>query len=255
LPLGGSPVHRLESDLLLLRVDAGLARFEAALARAEAAMTIAPSDAGWVRVQRLEVAWRAVEIGLVVGRAAAIADRAVERFVDPEPPPLEGAYVSVSLRVPALCARPSAAVSRRCFARWKALRERLSGGVVGEADAFAEGAERWAEGDLPGAARAFRPLLRTPGVFAALLPDAVAAAFERTGEPDLVERVESAALASPGEFNGASPVHVRAARRAAKAGDKERARALARRVIEAWEVADTTVPAVEEMRRLLASLR
>jgi eukaryotic-like serine/threonine-protein kinase len=252
---GGHPVHRLESDLLLVRVDASLARFGAALTRAERAMEIAPADAGWVRVQRLEVAWRAIEIGAILGRAAAIADLVVQRFIDPEPPPLEGAYVSVSMRIPAICARASEAVSRRCFDRFKALRARLSGGVVAEADGFADGAERWARGDLPGAARAWRPLLRQPGLFAQLLPDAMATTFERTGDLELVERLEAAALAGPGEFNGAGPAHVRAARRAAKRGDEGRAKALARQVIEAWGVADETVPAVAEMRRLLAGIR
>jgi eukaryotic-like serine/threonine-protein kinase len=83
----------------------------------------------------------------------------------------------------------------------------------------------------------------------------MATTFERTGDLELVERLEAAALAGPGEFNGANPAHVRAARRAAKRGDDERARALARQVIEAWGVADETVPAVAEMRRLLAALR
>jgi hypothetical protein len=81
------------------------------------------------------------------------------------------------------------------------------------------------------------------------------ATFERTGDVELVNRLESAALAGRGEFNGASPADVRATRRAAKRGDKQRARALAEKVIEAWSVADETVPAVEEMRRLLAGLR
>src|SRR6185503_16608697 len=98
------------------------------------------------------------------------------------------------------------------------------------------GAERWARGDVVGAARAWRRLLRQPGIFADVMPDAMEAVFERTGDIELVKRLESAALAGSGQFNGASPAHVRAARRAAKRGDKEQARALGEKVIEAWSV-------------------
>jgi serine/threonine protein kinase len=252
---GGLPVDRVEGELVLVRVEASEARFAAALARARRAMEITPEDVGWVRVQRLEIAWRAVEIANVLGRAAEVADLAVERFVSPEPPPLDGVHLTVPMRVPAICARASEPVARRCFARFRSLRKRLTGGILPETDAFAEGAELHARGDHRGAARAFRPLLRSPGMFAALLPDVMEAVFERTGETELVERLEAAALAGAGELNGASPAMARAARRAAAKGERARAQELARRVIEAWSVADETVPAVEEMRRLLAGSR
>jgi serine/threonine protein kinase len=251
----GLPVDRVEGDLLLVRVDASEARFRAALARAERAMDIGPGDVGWVRVQRLEIAWHAVELANVVGRAAEVADRAVERFLDPEPPPLDGANITVPMRIPAICARASLPVARRCFARFRALRERLSGGIIPETGAFTDGAERYVLGDFEGAARAWRPLLRNPGMFAALLPDLMEATFERTRETELVARLEAAAPENAGELNGATPAMARAARRAAARGDRARARALATRVIEAWSVADETVPAVEQMRRLLAEMR
>ncbi|APR86550.1 Putative serine/threonine-protein kinase pknH [Minicystis rosea] len=254
--LGGNlPVERVEGALVLVRVEASEARFAAALARARRAMAITPEDVGWVRVQRLEIAWRAVEIAHVLGHAAEVADFAVERFLDPDPPPLDGANITGPMRIPAICARASAPVARRCFARFRSLRERLAGGIIPETAAFAEGAERWVLGDFPGAARAFRPLLRNPGMFAALLPDVMEATFERTGETELVERLEAAALEGGAELHGASPAMARAARRAAAKGERERARSLAKKVIDAWSVADETVPAVEEMRRLLAELR
>ena len=57
-------------------------------------------------------------------------------------------------------------------------------------------------------------------------------------------------MARGGELNGATLAHARVARRAAGRGDRERARGLAKEVVEAWSVADAPVPVVEEMRRL-----
>ncbi|WP_437896383.1 serine/threonine-protein kinase [Sorangium sp. So ce124] len=251
LATGGYPVHRVGSDLLLVRIEASEARFGAALARARRAMVVSGDDAGWLRVQRLEIAWRALQIALVLGRAPETADLLVERFLDPEPPPLDGAYLDVPLRLPAICAHASPAVSPRCFARFRELRQRLSYSALPDADAFTEGAERYAKGDPAGAARAFRPLLRTPGPFVEVLAEPMVETFERTGESELVARLEAAIADRSSELNGASLALVRAARRAARRGEDDRARELAKRVLDAWSVADETVPAVAEMRRLV----
>jgi hypothetical protein len=245
-------VHRVESDLLLVRLDASEARFGAALARARRALAIAAQDGGWVRVQRLEIAWRALEIAVVVGRARELADLIVQRLVDPEPPLLDGSYFSVPARLPAICARASPRVARRCFARFRALRGSLSGGILRDTDAFTDGAERYARGDWRGAARAWRPLLQRPGLFASLLPDAMASVFARAGDVELVERLEAAGAADAGKLNGAAPVMLDAARRAAARGDVARARALARLIISAWATADLQVPALAPARRLAA---
>ncbi|MDI1476723.1 protein kinase [Polyangium sp. y55x31] len=251
LSTGGYAVHRVASDLLLVRIEASEARFGAALARAKQAMIASPDDAGWLRVQRFEIAWRALQIALVLGRAQELADLVVQRFLDPEPPPLDGAYVDVPLRLPAVCAHASPAVSRRCFTRIRELRPRLSYSALPDADAFTDGAERYAKGDFAGAARAFRPLLRTPGPFVEVLAEPMVETFEQTGESELVARLEAAIADRSAELNGASLAWVRAARRAAKRGENDRARELANRVLEAWSVADETVPAVAEMRRLV----
>ncbi|WP_394821023.1 protein kinase domain-containing protein [Pendulispora albinea] len=250
------PVHKVESDLLLVRVDASEARFGAALKRAMSTMNLGPDDAGWVRVQRFEVAWRALEIGNVLGRASEIADLIVERFLDPEPSPLDGNNFTVALRIPAICVRASEPVSKRCFVRFRALRSRLTGGILQGTDAFTDGAESYANGDFRNAARIWKPLLREPGLLTTVLSDAMETVFERSGEQELVQRLESASTSSgAGEYNGAVPGDVRAARRAVKHRDTERARQLAQKVIGAWSVADETVPAVSEMRKLVASLR
>jgi serine/threonine protein kinase len=249
---GGHPVHRAASDLLLVRIEASEARFGAALARATRALESSPEDGGYVRVQRLELAWRALEIAELLGRAREEADLLVARFVDPEPPPLDGIYVSVPMRLVAMCALASPDVSRRCFTRFRALQGRgLFTSNVPGTETFVEGAERYARGDWPGAAKAWRPLLRSPGLLASVMPAAMAAVFEKSGDLELVERLDAGALAGGGEYNGANPAHVRAARRAARRGDKARAQALARQVVAAWSVADETAPALAEMRRLL----
>lgn len=252
---GGHPVHQVESELLLVRIAASEARFGGALSRALSAMVVSGDDAGWVRVQRLEIGWRALQIGLILGRAQEIADLLVERFIDPEPSPLDGAHIDVPLRLPAICARASRPVARRCFERFRVLRGALSLGALPDTDAFTEGAERYAAGDLSGAAKAWRPLMREPGPHAALLVDAMLDAFERAGDKDLALRLSAAVKETSDELNGASLATVRAARRAAKQGDRRAAQTLAKQVIDAWSVADETVPAVEEMRRLIERSR
>jgi hypothetical protein len=251
---GGHPVHELVSALLLLRVEASEARFGSALAGARRALVPSSKDAGWVLAQRFEVAWRAFELADLLGRAGELADVLYARFLEPEPPLLDGSIPAVSQRVSAICALASAPVSARCFERFQALRGRLSGGITPDTDSLLRGAERWARRDLAGAAKAWRPLLGGPGALASVLPGAMAEAFERAGDVELAERVDAAEMLRAGEFNGATLGHVRAARRALARRDRGKARALAEKVIAAWSVSDEEVPAVAEMRRLLAGL-
>ncbi len=247
---GGYPVHKLESELLLLRADASQARFGTALSRAQKAMVPSPGDAGWVLVQRLEIAWRALQIALIVGRGAQIADLAVKLFLDPEPSPLDGASMDIPLRIPAICAHTSRSVAGRCFARFDTLRERLSLGALPETTTFRTGAERYAHGDLTGAAAAFRGLIRDPGPYMTVLGDEMIETFESFGDKNIVERLEAAHQKTDHELGGASLKTVRAARRAAKLGNQAEAARLAEQVIVAWSTADVKVPAVAEMLRL-----
>ena len=77
-------------------------------------------------------------------------------------------------------------------------------------------------------------------------------AFERAGEADLATRLDARKM--PFTFiAGVSEAEPRAARRALAAGDKVTARKLSQRVVAAWEVADISVPAVAQMRTILAS--
>lgn len=136
-----------------------------------------------------------------------------------------------------------------CLARLRVLRDErgAQAGGIEAAELLLNGAERYAAGDLRGAADAWRPLVaqrslpvRTE-VFAAL------------GEDALLERLESSRLRQDG-FASAQLAHARAAQRAAAAGDAARARELAERVRDAWGAADVPVSAVARMRSLLEQL-
>ncbi|WP_437299008.1 serine/threonine-protein kinase [Sorangium sp. So ce426] len=251
---GSQVLHKVGGELLLLRVEASEAGVGAALERARRAMAISPGDSGFVRVQRLQIAWRALELALVLGREREIADLIVSRFLDPEPPLLEGTHISVPLRMGAVCARASRAVSRRCFERLRELRVRFPEGELPNTESFITGAERHASGDRRGAALAWRPLLQEPEPFVEVLGDAMIATYEREGEHELVDRLEQAIPDDSEALNGASLKTVREAERAARRGDRQRALALAQQVIKAWSAVDAPVPAVESMRRLAARL-
>src|SRR5207302_745886 len=133
---GGLPVHQVESELLLLRVDASEARFTSALERARKIVDAPGEDAGWVRAQRFEAAWRALEIASILGRPRELADALIHHFVDPEPPLLDGSDLAVPEHIAALCVLASAARSARCFTRVHQLRGALSGGRTAETDAL-----------------------------------------------------------------------------------------------------------------------
>lgn len=252
---GGFPVHALESELLLLRVDASEARFSAALRKAQSLWKVEQADVGWVRTQRFEVGWRALELARILGRTHEVADQLVTQFIDAEPPVLDGAAFLVPRRIPAICAAASDDVRSRCFGRVKALRRRLSGGITPETDELLHGAELYAAGKLDEAATAWRPLLRGSDVLGATMPDAMVEVFDHSGDAVLVRRIDEAEMARANEFNGATLAHVRASRRALDAGDTARARVLARQVVDAWSVADDDVPVLRKLREALGPAR
>ena len=118
-------------------------------------------------------------------------------------------------------------------------------------DAFLRGAKRYAIGDLRGAVDAWRPVMGGPDDgLVRLLPTE---AFERIGEDGLAARIDARKLKYR-YFAGISDATPREALRAFKQGDRARSRDLAQKVVDAWEVADAVIPAVAEMRALLARL-
>jgi hypothetical protein len=154
------------------------------------------------------------------------------------------------------CALAARAVARRCFARLQELVDRrwFTAGFVPGSLTQLEGAKAWVAGDRAAALNAWRPLTRRPSLMLQRLSVALAPAFDDAGEPDVAERIDGYDLAHAGEHNGASLAMLRAARRAARAGDDARALDLAKRIVEAWSAADATIPAVDEMRKLVRAL-
>jgi eukaryotic-like serine/threonine-protein kinase len=247
---GGLPIHDVGSELILVRVATSEARFGAAFAAALAQSELRAADTGWIRTQRFELGWRALEIAVLLGHPREIADALVARFLAPEPTVLDGNFALVPMRVPAICV--FASTPGRCFARFRALRPQLAGAITKDTDDFLIGAERYVARDLAGAARAWRPLLGGRMVLASTLPHAMVEAFEQTGAIDLAEQVDTEVMRRAGELNGATLGHVRTALRALGDGDRAGARRLAEQVIRAWSVADELPPSLAEMRQLVA---
>jgi hypothetical protein len=155
-----------------------------------------------------------------------------------------------------LCLLAPRAVGQRGIARLQALF--ASGyfhGSFAGLDQVLAGAAPYVRGDYAAAAKAWRALTMHPGgwevqIFGTPLVDA----FEHAGEPELAISVDTALVAKRGRYNGIDPAYARGALRASKRGDKETAKRLANDVIAAWQGADEPVPAVAEMRKLVARL-
>ena len=66
----------------------------------------------------------------------------------------------------------------------------------------------------------------------------LAIAFDRADDPDNATRIDAGYVAHGATYNGAEPAHAREALRAENRGDAATARTLAKKVIDAWSVAD-----------------
>ncbi len=149
----------------------------------------------------------------------------------------------------ALCMNAGAGLAARCLARLeKVIGTSNVGGANG--DAFLRGAKLWSKsGNLRAAVDAWRPVVgASDDRLIRLLPTE---AFDRVGEDGLAARIDARKLKYR-YFAGISDATPREALRAFKQGDRARARELAQKVIDAWEVADAVIPAVAEMRTLLS---
>jgi hypothetical protein len=237
-------------DALRVLVEESEARFgkAAVIAHDSIAATVSKPEMGFMDpYDAFYVAQNESYVALLTGRPLQDADRVVARYVDVNPRPL--GFLEQTIMVTA-CAVAPPKTAQRCFTR---LRE-ITGGIVGMMDGWLEGAESFAQGDYAGAARYWRPMLASPGWQLDQTRDLLAIAFEKLGQDDLVAKVDAPVLARSGRFNGVELAWVRAARRAERRGDKETARKFAQQVIDAWSIADVEVPAVAEMRKLVARL-
>ena len=188
-------------------------------------------------------------VASVLGRTSATATRWAASFLDEPDDKVEGLVGAASSPI-ALCMSADGALARRCMSRVERLGGKYNAWGVG-GDLFLAGAKRYAAGDVRGAVDTWRPIVATSNDYVIrLLPTE---AFERSGEPDLAARIDARKMLYR-QFAGVSDAAPREARRAFDRGDRARAKELATSVVRAWEVADATVPAVAEMRALLAKI-
>jgi eukaryotic-like serine/threonine-protein kinase len=237
-----SQAAKVPTSPVNLLVDAADGRFTQALARAEGMMK--DSDP----YVSMSAAYYASEIEALTGKRTKGTQELIENLVDKHPELVQG-NILVEINLALVCMRGPRDTAKHCFRR---LRD-ITGGVVFFHADFLDGAERYSQGDYAGAAKAWRSLVSRPDWHLFFMHDELAEAFERSGDSDNAARVDARYLAD-GRFNGAEMAHVREARRAEKRGDVAQARAMAKKVIDAWSVVDMDVPAVDEMRQLIARL-
>jgi len=243
----------------LVLVDASEAHFGAAVARGTQALDrvarFGEQAGDWYLIDAL------LGASAVGGGGTALGDDFGSRFVLADPPRLgHGDYFGGPLVLAAAdaCTVASRDTARRCFAR---LRQLLASHYFPTAEptagAYIDGCDRFAQGDLRGAAAAWRPLVAGHEADAGYAGNAVARfgpiAFEAAGDHDLAARIDARNLASGFDaFAGASPAMAREARRDLAHGDKTKARQLAQKLVDAWAASDVSVPAVADMKALLA---
>jgi hypothetical protein len=236
---------------VLVRVDAGEPLFGAAFARGEKLLATMPrygEPPDWLMLSAL------LDVGLIVGKGTALADAFARRFVLAPQSPI-AADLSDSRYVPdafaRICAKASRDVAKACFARIDDLVSRGDFPQPSGADkADMLGLERFGAGDVRGAADAWRSM-----VAGDVDRRLYAVAFDGRGRGPGGARRRAAHRSGGRQLRGASLSHVRSARRAMARGDRARAKQLAQQVVDAWGAADVPVPAVAEVKALLARLR
>lgn len=247
----GGPSQRTGAEVLLVRVEQSESKLGAALARARRAIEdvalISRLESG-----DLALVVNALNLGVVLGDGHEVADGLAERFVLAEPPRLYAYQEYTSYTAGLICLYASKDVSARCVRRLLELDAAgfFKTGHTALVRDLLTGLERYHAGDRAAVLRLWRPLpatLRGAVVRAELLG--------RLGDHDQSERIDREAMAQQAdEVNGVSLAHVRAAERAARRGDKDTARQLATKVIDAWGASDTDVPSVAQMKKLVARL-
>jgi hypothetical protein len=239
------------ADGALALVDAAEARVGAAYARLRGLLLAAPDIGDSVGLSAL-ILYPALELAIGLGRGPELADELIRRFVLAEPVRVS-TWAATGPRVTAnLCLVGSPGVRGACLARLRALTE--SGHFRGlfwpGAETLLAGAEYWHRGDVAAAVDAWRPYLATTDtapILTLLLDDA--------GETELATRLDRVSLSRAGMSIHGLLVHTREARRAHARGDLDTARRHATVVVEAFELADVPVPAVAQMRAILAAGR
>jgi hypothetical protein len=246
--------EQLDDDYLRVRALIGATQYERALDLATGALAALPAqNANAGKAFRLAAA--GAEASRFLDRPANFVDDLVRRFVEAEPPHVRVGVAPFFSLVYA-CLEAPKPVALRCLKRLRAVYERGdAGGILGTVPLLLDGAERWAGGDIRGAAKAWRPMLRhAANVGEAPFRHVLATAFDKTGMQDLAERTDSVFVQLADEPGPVDLAFARAATRAFENRDYATARKLAAACVERWQHADEDVPARREMQALLDRL-
>jgi hypothetical protein len=191
---------------------------------------------------------------VVLDRPAEFMRSVVDRYVVSDPPHVIDGVVPIISLMTACCMAPRA-TGRPCLEQIDRLRKDSRLPTIFQGlDVVLRGALRFVADDYAGATKVWRTLLRSPGWVQDPLRDSMAVAFDRAGEPELADEVDAPSVALVDLPHTADLAWVRSARRAQKRGDLVKARKLAEAVVEKWRFADEDVPAVRDMKELLAKL-
>lgn len=242
---------QLDSDLLRVRVLIGEARYRSALERGGAALAaLPPTDEKAGTAFRLASAM--AEAARYLGRPSPFVDGVVERYLDPEPPHVRIGVVPFIGLVHA-CTAAAPATGKRCIRRLQQLYARGDlGGLISAAPVILEGAKRWVAGDVEGAAKAWRPLMRETATWEIeSIRHVMAEAFDRSGMSDLGARLDADVLGLVDQPGAMDLAFVRGAFRAERAGEASKAKKLATVVLAKWQTADDDIPATREVKALL----
>jgi hypothetical protein len=159
--------------------------------------------------------------------------------------------VTIRPNLAALCALAEPSLATRCLAM---LEPSESVAAVQREDwaRVRDVVARYIAGDFAKAADLARGLTgsRYYPYYVVRLGDFLVDVFDRGGAPEMAEEIDRAHI-DDRDLAGTSLAALRAARRAKSHGDGERARALAKRIVDSWKLVDMTVPAVAEMQGYL----
>lgn len=243
--------EKANDDLLRVEIMLAEARYGAVLAKVPQLVAALPSND-----ENAALAFRLTHLGvraaLVLDRPADFVGPMVDRYVLSDPPHVVDGVMPILSLIHA-CNLAPREIGRRCIERLEQLRrDGKLATIFATIETVLAGATRFVADDYAGAAKTWRTLLRSAGWVQGPLRDPVAIAFDRAGELELGEEVDAPTVALVDLPRTADVAWVRAARRARKRGDHERARKLAQACVEKWRFSDETIPAVQEMRDLTA---
>ncbi|MFO0744297.1 MAG: hypothetical protein U1F43_01310 [Myxococcota bacterium] len=247
--LADQPTFGVVTDDIELKVAASEGAFGRALDRAEKTLASLDVFGDTVGADTDILSW-ALQLAAMLGRSSELGDMFAKRFVLVDPPRLTPNLVA-AYYASAGCADASPDVTKRCVARIRGLVDAgfFTNGRYATYETLLEVVQHFAQGEMKAAAEAYRPAIASGGN-----SGFGARAFDAIGEPDTASIIDQRMFTNAPFYHGATLAHVREARRALGRKDFAAARKLAQTVIDAWSVADVVVPAVAEMKALLAKL-